>query len=64
VVGDRAYGDRQSEEGLQLYARSVKLPLYPARAPLEVTAPVPPHMLAALRQLGYCSDEAQETGLS
>src|SRR6516225_8108869 len=53
VVGDRVYGDRQSKEGLQLYARSVKLPLYPARAPLEVTAPMPPHMLPALTRLGY-----------
>ena len=52
VVGDPVYGER-SEQTLQLYARSVKLPLYPARAPLEVTAPVPPHMLPALEQLGY-----------
>jgi hypothetical protein len=29
------------------------LPLYPARSPIEVTAPVPPHMLAALTELGY-----------
>jgi len=64
VVGDPVYGNRQSAEALQLYAQSVKLPLYPARTPLEVTAPVPPHMLAALQQLGYCSDEAEETGLS
>jgi len=56
VVGDRVYGDRQSKEGLQLYARSVKLPLYPARAPLEVTAPLPPHMLPTLTRLGYDPD--------
>jgi tRNA pseudouridine32 synthase/23S rRNA pseudouridine746 synthase/23S rRNA pseudouridine1911/1915/1917 synthase len=53
VTGDRVYGDRQSREGLQLYARSVKLPLYPARSPLEITAPVPPHMLPGLERLGY-----------
>ena len=53
VAGDRVYGDRQSRGALQLYARSVKLPLYPNRPPLEITAPVPPHMLPALERLGY-----------
>jgi len=53
VVGDSVYGDRQSGEALQLYARSVTLPLYPARNPLGITAPVPPHMLPALERLGY-----------
>jgi tRNA pseudouridine32 synthase/23S rRNA pseudouridine746 synthase len=53
VVGDPVYGNRQGDGGLQLYARSVKLPLYPTRPPLEITAPVPPHMLAALARLGY-----------
>jgi tRNA pseudouridine32 synthase / 23S rRNA pseudouridine746 synthase len=53
VVGDTIYGDRQRAEGLQLYARSVTLPLYPGRPALEITAPVPPHMLAALERLGY-----------
>ena len=53
MVGDPVYGNRQGGEALQLYARSVKLPLYPARPPLEITAPVPPHMLAALARLGY-----------
>jgi len=53
VVGDPVYGNRRTGGALQLYARSVKLPLYPARAPLEVTAPVPPHMLSVLEQLGY-----------
>jgi tRNA pseudouridine32 synthase/23S rRNA pseudouridine746 synthase/23S rRNA pseudouridine1911/1915/1917 synthase len=53
VVGDPVYGNRQGDGGLQLYARSVKLPLYPTRPPLEITAPLPPHMLAALARLGY-----------
>ena len=53
VVGDRTYGSSQSGARLQLYGRSVKLPLYPARSPIEITAPVPPHMLAALVRLGY-----------
>jgi len=53
VVGDPVYGDPASRELLQLYARSVTLPLYPARPALEITAPVPAHMLAALERLGY-----------
>ena len=53
VVGDTVYGDRQSGEALQLYARSVTLPLYPGRPSLEISAPVPPHMVAALARLGY-----------
>ena len=53
VVGDPVYGNGSTEEALQLYARSVTLPLYPARPPLEIAAPVPAHMLAALEQLGY-----------
>ncbi|HYZ41894.1 MAG TPA: RNA pseudouridine synthase [Stellaceae bacterium] len=53
VVGDSVYGNPTTREPLQLYARSIILPLYPARAPLQVTAPVPPHMLAALQRFGY-----------
>jgi tRNA pseudouridine32 synthase/23S rRNA pseudouridine746 synthase/23S rRNA pseudouridine1911/1915/1917 synthase len=53
VVGDTVYGDPTTKEPLQLYARSIKLPLYPARPSLEITAPVPPHMATALRKLGY-----------
>jgi RluA family pseudouridine synthase len=53
VAGDPVYGERPSGRALQLYARSVKLPLYSARSPIEITASVPPHMLPALAQLGY-----------
>ena len=53
VVGDPVYGDAASRQALQLYARSIALPLYPARPALEITAPVPAHMLAALERLGY-----------
>ena len=53
VVGDTVYGDQARGERLLLYARSIKLPLYPGRAPLEITAPVPPHMLVPLQRLGY-----------
>jgi hypothetical protein len=53
VVSDPTYGEPHSGGALQLYARSVTLPLYPARPSLEITAPVPPHMLAALARFGY-----------
>jgi len=53
VVSDPVYGSSASKEPLQLYARSITLPLYPARPLLEITAPVPPHLLAALQRLGY-----------
>jgi tRNA pseudouridine32 synthase/23S rRNA pseudouridine746 synthase/23S rRNA pseudouridine1911/1915/1917 synthase len=53
VVGDAVYGDPATEEPLHLCARSITLPLYPERPALQITAPVPPHMVAALEQLGY-----------
>jgi tRNA pseudouridine32 synthase / 23S rRNA pseudouridine746 synthase len=53
VIGDPVYGRRENGEALHLYARSVTLPLYPARLPVEIMASVPPHMLAALARLGY-----------
>jgi len=52
VAGDPVYGSPATKEPLKLYARSVKLPLYPARPALEITAPMPPHMVEALRRLG------------
>ncbi|MBV9686365.1 MAG: RNA pseudouridine synthase [Alphaproteobacteria bacterium] len=52
VAGDPVYGHGESGDPLMLYARSITLPLYPARPPIEVAAPVPPHMLAALQSLG------------
>jgi tRNA pseudouridine32 synthase / 23S rRNA pseudouridine746 synthase len=52
VVGDTTYGG-PGGENLQLHARAISIPLYPARPAIEVTAPAPPHMLAALVRLGY-----------
>jgi tRNA pseudouridine32 synthase/23S rRNA pseudouridine746 synthase/23S rRNA pseudouridine1911/1915/1917 synthase len=52
VVGDPVYGE-PAELGLLLHARSIALPLYPAKPSIAVTAPPPPHMLAALTRLGY-----------
>jgi tRNA pseudouridine32 synthase/23S rRNA pseudouridine746 synthase/23S rRNA pseudouridine1911/1915/1917 synthase len=55
VVGDLAYGGPAGLP-LQLHARAISLPLYPGKPPIAVTAPVPPHMLAALAALGYDED--------
>jgi tRNA pseudouridine32 synthase/23S rRNA pseudouridine746 synthase/23S rRNA pseudouridine1911/1915/1917 synthase len=52
VVGDPTYGGPASER-LQLHARALTVPLYPARPAIRVAAPVPPHMLAGLVRLGY-----------
>ena len=59
VVNDAVYGRAAPVEMLQLYARSITLPLYPARPPLEITAPVPPHMVATLRKLGWEKAETE-----
>jgi tRNA pseudouridine32 synthase / 23S rRNA pseudouridine746 synthase len=53
VVGDPVYGPGGPKQPSLLHARSISLPLYPGRPPIEVTAPVPRHMLAALARVGY-----------
>ncbi len=59
VVGDPTYGGPDGAP-LHLHSRAISIPLYPARPAVDVTAPVPAHMLAALTRLGY--DPAAETG--
>jgi tRNA pseudouridine32 synthase / 23S rRNA pseudouridine746 synthase len=59
VVGDPVYGRAGSAGPLLLHARAIGLPLYPARLPIEVTAPVPRHLLAGLIRLGH--DPNRET---
>jgi tRNA pseudouridine32 synthase/23S rRNA pseudouridine746 synthase/23S rRNA pseudouridine1911/1915/1917 synthase len=57
VVGDPVYGGptegRAADYPMQLHARGIALPLYPAKPPIAVTAPVPPHMLRLLAGFGY-----------
>jgi tRNA pseudouridine32 synthase/23S rRNA pseudouridine746 synthase/23S rRNA pseudouridine1911/1915/1917 synthase len=60
VIGDPVYGPG-SGGPLLLHARAIAVPLYPAKPPIEVTAPPPPHMLGALARLGYRHSE-QDTG--
>jgi tRNA pseudouridine32 synthase/23S rRNA pseudouridine746 synthase len=58
VAGDPIYGVAGEGEPMLLHARAIELPLYPGKPPIAVTAPVPPHMLAPLRRLGYSDDPA------
>lgn len=51
VAGDPVYGSGNGP--LLLHARRVAVPLYPARPPIIVTAPPPPHMEERLAGLGY-----------
>ena len=55
VAGDTTYGG-PAGVALQLHARAVSIPLYPAKPAIQVTAPPPPHMIAALTALGYKSE--------
>lgn len=55
MLGDEIYGNapREGGPGLQLHARSISVPLYRKREPIQVEAPPPEHMLAALRTCGW-----------
>jgi tRNA pseudouridine32 synthase/23S rRNA pseudouridine746 synthase len=55
IVGDPIYGTapRMEAPALQLHAREIVVPLYKKRAPIRVTAPVPPHMVARLQACGW-----------
>jgi tRNA pseudouridine32 synthase/23S rRNA pseudouridine746 synthase len=59
ILGDAIYGNapRSGEPPLHLHAREVIVPLYKNRAPVAVTAPVPPHMYGRLRQCGWRGEE-------
>ena len=55
ILGDAIYGSapRSGGPGLHLHAREIVVPLYKNRAPIRVTAPVPPHMREQLSQCGW-----------
>jgi tRNA pseudouridine32 synthase/23S rRNA pseudouridine746 synthase len=58
ILGDSVYGGapRAGGPGLHLHAREIMVPLYKNRAPIQVIAPVPPHMQSALRRCGWRDD--------
>ncbi len=59
ILGDTVYGTapRSGGPGLHLHAREVVVPLYKNRAPIRVSAPVPPHMRERLAQCGWKGED-------
>jgi tRNA pseudouridine32 synthase/23S rRNA pseudouridine746 synthase len=55
ILGDAIYGSAARSGGppLHLHAREIAVPLYKNRAPIAVTAPVPPHLRARLVAAGW-----------
>jgi len=58
ILGDWIYGGtpaprRPKDAALFLHARSIRVPLYRQKPPVEAEAPPPPHMRTALQQLGF-----------
>jgi len=55
ILGDAIYGTAPRTGGipLQLHARDIVVPLYKNRAPIRITAPVPPHMRERLALCGW-----------
>lgn len=67
ILGDENYGPIPGDTGgrlLHLLARKVSIPLYDKREAIEVTAPVPAHMLAALTLCGYKAEDITKTPAS
>jgi tRNA pseudouridine32 synthase / 23S rRNA pseudouridine746 synthase len=60
IVGDAIYGNAPRSGGppLQLHSRAIIVPLYKNRAPIAVTAPVPPHMQELLKLCGWHDETA------
>jgi tRNA pseudouridine32 synthase/23S rRNA pseudouridine746 synthase/23S rRNA pseudouridine1911/1915/1917 synthase len=55
ILGDAIYGGGAARP-MHLHARAIAIPLYPKRPAVEVTAPVPAHMRAALEACGFAGD--------
>ncbi len=57
LVGDPVYGDASRDPApnlpMQLHARSLVIPLSGHKPPIQVSAPVPAHMLTLLEKAGY-----------
>jgi tRNA pseudouridine32 synthase/23S rRNA pseudouridine746 synthase len=59
IVGDAVYGTapRQGGPTLHLLAREIVVPLYKNRAPIHVSASVPPHMREGLVECGWKDEQ-------
>jgi tRNA pseudouridine32 synthase/23S rRNA pseudouridine746 synthase len=60
VLGDAIYGTAPRSGGppLHLHAREIVVPLHKNRAPIRVTAPVPPHMRQRLAACGWDGEDS------
>src|ERR1700729_169195 len=60
ILGDTIYGTapRTGGPGLQLHARGIVVPPYKNRAPIQITAPVPPHMRERLLACGWQGEDS------
>jgi tRNA pseudouridine32 synthase/23S rRNA pseudouridine746 synthase len=60
ILGDSIYGTapRNGGPGLQLHAREIVVPLFKNRAPIRVSAPVPPHMRERLLACGWQGEDS------
>jgi tRNA pseudouridine32 synthase/23S rRNA pseudouridine746 synthase len=60
VVGDTIYGTAPRSGGppLQLHAREIVVPLYKNKAPIKVSAPVPPHIRERLTACGWQGEDS------
>lgn len=53
ILGDRHYGDRESNAKLHLHARSLAMPLYEGKPTIEAKAPLPEHLKGMFENCGY-----------
>jgi 23S rRNA pseudouridine955/2504/2580 synthase len=66
IIGDGKYGDRESDifdetgisKKMHLHARALSLPRK-NKAPIEITAPLPKHMLETWKTLGFNPEDEQ-----
>ena len=60
ILGDTIYGTapRSGGPGLQLHAREIVVPLHKNRAPIRISAPVPPHMGERLSACGWPGEDS------
>jgi len=59
VLGDPVYGGQRAGDravSLHLHSRAVRIPIYTTKPAVDVSAPVPPHMLAALTACGWTGE--------
>jgi tRNA pseudouridine32 synthase / 23S rRNA pseudouridine746 synthase len=66
IVGDNIYGTAPRSGGppLQLHAREIVVPLYKNKAPIRVSAPVPPHMRERLAACGWLGEDSSTPSIA